>query len=353
MKIVDRLAHWEGIIFGFLIGIAATVVASMAYNEVNSFLHLSHWRRSLHNGEVREIAILMEEELETSTAALQDGVPLDLSHYLAYEYMPRLYAHQMAYAATLLRNEDVGAFNNLRAKNPFLTLALPDKDLSNLDLRDADLSGSDLRGTSFRSSNLGGARFFEATMTRAVLAEAELSRTLFDHADLSSAILTAARGERSSFVESILVDASLMQMADLRMADFSKAEMAQANLLRSSFPGAVLDGADFTLASAVDADFSEVASMNDVVLTGANMSGAHIAPERTERAWFVNTEGISAATAGGLRRHGGVARPEELLQLVDARIVAGFRAQIEKDESVPSADREVVLLEMLREYYMN
>ncbi|MEJ2189970.1 MAG: pentapeptide repeat-containing protein, partial [Acidobacteriota bacterium] len=326
MKLLERLARWEGMVFGFLIGIAATVAASMAYNEVNGFLHVSHWRRSLHNGLVREIAILMEDELETAEAALQDGAPLDLSHYLAYEYMPRLYAHQMAYAMTLLRNEGVGAFNNLRATNPFLTLALTDQDLSHLDLSGADFSRADLRGAKFRGSTLTGATFFESTMAGAELAEAELGRALFDHTDLSSATLTAVRGEASSFVESILVDASLVQLKELRHTNFSKAEMAQANLLQSRFPGAVFDGVDLTLASAVNADFTEVASMDDVVFTGANMSGARIKPERTERAWFVNAEGLSVATERELHRHGGVAHPDELLQLVDARIVAGFRA---------------------------
>ena len=48
-----------------------------------------------------------------------------------------------------------------------------------------------------------------------------------------------------------------------------------------------------------------------------------------------------------------MAQPEEVLQKVDPRIVAGFRAQIEEDESVRPEDREAVLLMMLQEYYLN
>ena len=98
MNVIDRLRRWEGIVFGFILGIAATAVGSMAYNEVKGFLHVSHWKRSLHNGQLDEIASLMEEELEVAVAAMKDGVPLELSTYLATQYMPKLYAHQMDYS---------------------------------------------------------------------------------------------------------------------------------------------------------------------------------------------------------------------------------------------------------------
>jgi hypothetical protein len=92
--------------------------------------------------------------------------------------------------------------------------------------------------------------------------------------------------------------------------------------------------------------------MNDVNLTGANLTGARIEPGRLERAWFVNADGLSSNIANDLRRFGGVARPEEVLQKVDPRIVAGFRAQIEEDASIRVEDREAVLLNMLQEYYL-
>jgi uncharacterized protein YjbI with pentapeptide repeats len=352
MKLKERLMRWEGVVFGFILGIAATVVGSMVYNEVHSLLHVSHWKRLLHDGQVTDVAALMEAELEIATAAMEDGTPLELSRYLAFQYMPKLYAHQMAYSMTLLKNEDVAAFNDLRAKNPFLTLNLAQKDLSGLDLHGADFSGADLTGTSFRSCNLSNISFFMATMPRADLTDSKVSDTLFNRTDLSGAILTAIRGEGARFDEAVLVDASLVRLENLRLANFSKAEMAQANLWDSSFPEARFDGADLTLASAVDSNLTGVESMNDVNLTGANLAGALIDPERVARAWFVNTDGISPQTARGLRRHGGVERPEEVLQMVDDRIVSGFRAQIEEDDSIPALQREEVLLTMLKDYYL-
>ena len=190
-------------------------------------------------------------------------------------------------------------------------------------------------------------------MPRADLFGSEVSDTLFIQADLSGSILTATRGDGARFDDAILVDASLTQLKNLRLADFSRAELAQANLWNSSFPEAKFDGADLTLASAVDSDFVEVESMNDVNLTGANFAGARLEPARVERAWFVNTEGISSQTARGLRRHGGVAQPHEVLRLVDSRIVEGFRVQIEKDAEIRPEDRETVLLTMLQDYYLN
>jgi uncharacterized protein YjbI with pentapeptide repeats len=277
---------------------------------------------------------------------------LELSQCLAFQFMPKLYADQMAYSLTLLKNEDVAAFNDLRAKNPFLTLNLAQKDLSGLDLHGVDFSGADLTGTSFRSCNLSDVSFFMATMPRADLTESDVSGAFFNRTDLSGAILTAVRGDGARFDEAILVDASLVRLEDLRLANFTKAEMAQANLWDSSFPEARFDGADLTLASAVDSNLTGVESMNDVNLTGANLAGALIEPERAARAWFVNTDGISPQTARSLRRHGGVSRPEEVLQMVDDRIVAGFRAQIEEDDSVPAPQREQVLLSMLKDYYL-
>jgi hypothetical protein len=42
MHFIERLTRWEGILFGFIIGVAATVVGSMAYNEINGMLRVSH-----------------------------------------------------------------------------------------------------------------------------------------------------------------------------------------------------------------------------------------------------------------------------------------------------------------------
>ena len=66
-----------------------------------------------------------------------------------------------------------------------------------------------------------------------------------------------------------------------------------------------------------------------------------------------SSQTVSSRTAQDLRRYGGIARPEEVLQKVDPRIIAGFQAQIEEDESIQPKEREAVLLEMLRDYYLN
>jgi uncharacterized protein YjbI with pentapeptide repeats len=339
-------------IFGFILGVTATVIGSMAYNEVAGFLAVSQFKRSLHNQQLDELSALMEAELATATSAMADGLPLELSHYLATQYMPRLYAHHMTYAMTLLKNEDVLKFNALRRDSPFLTFNLSQRDFTGLDLHSADFSGAELTGTNFTECNLEDASFWLAEMPRANLQRANVTNTNFTQAILSSAILSGIRGEGANFESAVLVDASMISLEGLRIANFSGAELSQANLFGSSFPDASFDGADFTLASAVGSDFGEVKSMNDVNLTGANLTGARIDPRRVERAWFVNADGLTSNVANGLRRAGGVAQPEEVLQRVDPRIISGFRAQIEEDDSIKPEQRDAVLLLMLQEYYL-
>lgn len=353
MMVFERLTRWEGIIFGFMLGVAATVLGSMAYNEIHGLFRLSHWQRSLHDQDLEGLASLMEEELATAAAAMEDGVPLELSHYLAFQFMPKFYAHHMDFAATLLKNEDIDKFNSLRDTTPFLTFKLTRRDFSELDLTGVNFSGADLTGSDVSECSLTNANFWLAKMPRANLTGARVNDAVFIRCDLASAILTGINGSGADFEEAILVDASLTGLADLREANFAGAVMAQANLWNSKFPEARFDGADLTLVSAVDSDFAEVESMNDVILTGANLAGATLEAGRVERAWFVNADGLSSRTTRALRRHGGVAHPEEVVAMVDPRIVAGFRAQIEEDESIPSEDRESVLLTMLQQYYLN
>jgi uncharacterized protein YjbI with pentapeptide repeats len=295
----------------------------------------------------------MEEELAAARTAMEDGVPLELSHYLATQYMPMLYAHHMDYAMALLKNEEVNKFNNLRNHTPFLTFNLSHRNLSGLDLSAVDLSGPKLTAIDFSGSNLEGASFILAEMPRANLTDTDVTRTMFNRSILSSAILTGIHGDEPSFEDAVMVDVSLTRLDNLSLANFARAELTQANLFDSKFPEARFDGADFTLASAVGSDFGEVESMSDVNLTGANLTGARIEPDRIQRAWFVNADGLSSGTAQALRRQGGVARPEEVLEMIDPRIIAGFRAQIEEDDSIRPQDREAILLTMLQEYYLN
>ncbi len=353
MHFIERLTRWEGIVFGFMIGIAVTVVGSMAYNEIRGTLRVSHLERSLHNNQLEEIAALLEGELATASTAMKDGTPLEISNYLAFHFMPKLYAHHMDYAYTLLANEDVTRFNSLRDTTHFLIFNLSQRDFSGLDLRSVNLAAAQLTATDFSHAVLEGADLRLAEMPRANLTEADVTRAAFNEAILSSAILTGIRGEETNFEKAVLVDASLIRLADLRFANFADAELSQANLFDSRFFDASFDRANFTLASAVGSDFAVVQSMDDVNMTGANLTGARIEADRVERAWFVNVDGISSRTAQDLQRRGGIARPEEVLQRVDPRIIAGFQAQIEEDEAVRPEDREAVLLEMLRDYYLN
>ncbi len=353
MSVFERLTRWEGIVFGFVLGVAATVVGSMAYNEIAGTLRVSHLKRSLHDNQLEEIANLIEEELATATTAMKDGKPLQISNYLAFHFMPKLYAHHMDYATILLQNQDVYTFNALRDTTHFLTFNLSQRDFSGLDLRSVNLVGAQLTGADFSNTLLEGADFRLAEMPRVNLTDADVTRASFNEAILSSAILTGVHGEEPHFEKSVLVDASLTRLDDLHFADFSGAELSQANLFDSRFFDASFDRANFTLASAVASDFAVVRSMDDVNLTGANLTGARLEPERAERAWFVNADGLSSRDARDLRRRGGIARPEEVLQKVDPRIIAGFQAQIEEDETIKPEDREAVLLSMLQEYYLN
>ena len=95
MHFIERLTRWEGIVFGFMLGVVATVVGSMAYNEIQGMARVSHFKRSLHNNQLEEIATIMEEELAAATTAMKDGLPLEISNYLAFHYMPKLHAHHM------------------------------------------------------------------------------------------------------------------------------------------------------------------------------------------------------------------------------------------------------------------
>ncbi|MCW9079688.1 MAG: pentapeptide repeat-containing protein, partial [Gammaproteobacteria bacterium] len=157
MHFIERLNRWEGILFGFIIGVTATVVGSMAYNEINGLLRVSHLKRSFHNDQLEEIATFLEAELATATTAMKDGQPLEISNYFAFHFMPKLYAHHMDYAMTLLQNEDVTKFNSLRNTTHFLTFNLSQRDFSGLDLKFVNLVGALLTAADFSNAKLEGA----------------------------------------------------------------------------------------------------------------------------------------------------------------------------------------------------
>lgn len=164
--------------------------------------------------------------------------------------------------------------------------------------------------------------------------------------------MNRVHGTQTSFYRAVLANCSMMQVDRLEGATLEGAILAQANLWQSRFPGARLDHADLTIASAVDADLSEVASMDDAVLTGANLAGARFEPERMQRAWLVNAEGVSPSLTRALRRQGGVFHEDDVLDLVDERIVAGLRVQVEEDEGIREGERHAALFRLLQGYYL-
>ena len=100
MHFIERFSRWEGIIFGFIIGVTATVVGSMAYNEINGMLRISHLKRSLHNNQLEEIAarrplpVLVEKPVFTDPGdlprleALARDYPALVWVAMEYRYMP-------------------------------------------------------------------------------------------------------------------------------------------------------------------------------------------------------------------------------------------------------------------------
>ncbi len=250
---------------------------------------------------------------------MKDGQPLEISNYLAFHFMPKLYAHHMDYAMTLLQNEDVTKFNSLRDTTHFLTFNLSQRDFSGLDLRFANLAAARAHGGGLLEYRARGRRF---PARRNASRESEQRR---GHAN------RVQRGdplERDPDRDSRRRDYLREGSPGRRLVDPSRRtcdspisrapNSPRPTSFDSRFFDASFDGADFTLASAVGSDFAVVKSMNDVNLTGANLTGARIEPDRVERAWFVNVDGLSSRTARDLRRHGGIARPEEVLEKVDS-----------------------------------
>ena len=291
MTFIDRLGRWEGMIFGFILGIAATIVGSMAYNEVHGLLRVNHLKRSLHNKQLDEIATLMEDELAAATNAMKDGVPLELSHYLALPVHAAALRPPHGLRHDPPRNQVNHTFNALRKTTHFLTFNLAHRDLSGLDLRDANFSSSELTGTTSPNATcptpISGLPKCRGSTSPTLRSAEPRSIVLCFRAQPSPASTARNRTSRTRYW--------LTHRSSVSTTSSSPTSPAPSSLRPTSstpdFLG-LFDGADFTLASAVRTDFAEVESMNDVNLTGANFTGARIEPGKIERAWFVNTDGI-------------------------------------------------------------
>ncbi len=340
----------ERILFGFLLGICAAIVAMIVIHEVRGYAHLNMWERFLSERQLERTGELMDNQIQLAQQAMQDGPPLATSEFLARHFMGRLYQHHMAYALTLLRQGDTESFNALRRSTPYVTFYFSGEDLSGLDLGGADLANTILSNSDLSGCRLTDASFIQADLTAADLSDTEISGTAFDNAILLAARLIGVRGVNPTFRDAVMADVSLTQ-ADIAGADFTFAKLDQANLWLSRFPGACFDDASMGMVTALETDFGEVASMADVDLTGANLTTAKFNPAVTPRAWLVRAEGLTPGLTRQLGEHGAVLEAKDVLQLVDQRIIDGFRAQIAEDEEIAAKDRRVVLLGMLQSYY--
>ncbi len=343
--------RWEGFISGTLVGTALTLGTLFGWHQATGQLRLNAFRRAVETSNLEALKQLMSEQLRIAETALGDGHPIPACEWLAGSLLDQLYVHHTAWALYLLRQAEHERFNTLRAGHKWLVLDLSGADLEGYDLRGVDLSQASLAGARLSGADLGGIDLAGSDLAGADLTGASLSSARLFQANLAGARLNQISGTDTDLRESVLAGASLTRVSTLVAARFDRAVLSEANLWRSRFPGARFDRADMTLASAVEADFSEVESMADVTFTGASLSGARIAAERTPRAWLVGCTGLQAGLLASLTRTGGVLDPEEVVGLVDRRVVDGFRAQLEADPEVPATRRRLLLLDMLHDYY--
>lgn len=352
MELRQALGRWERMLFGFVMGAAAAVLTIFLWHQAVGLLRVNAFERAVANQNLERLAELLDEQVALAERAFEDGRPLAMSEHLAFEFAPTLYRHHMRYARDLLERGEVSRFNQLRMATSFMVCDLSNESLAGLDLRDAQLSNSVLEATDLSGADLSRASFVQAEMPRAILAGARIDGTAFDLANLAAANLTRVAGRGPTFNQTVLAAASIQQVSELQGAVFASAILDDVNLYGSRLPGAVLDGASMQLASAVNADLSGVESMAGVDLTGANLTGARVAPDRMPRAWLSGVEGLDSRTARELVANGGVLEPEQVFELVDRRIVEGFRAQAEANDEIEPAAREAVLINWLKGYYL-
>jgi uncharacterized protein YjbI with pentapeptide repeats len=181
-------------------------------------------------------------------------------------------------------------------------------DLSGLDLSGLDFKKANLTGARFENAKMAGANLFACDLTDAVLTGADLT-----HANLDGTVLRRARLERANLQGASLF-ATIIEAADLsganlsetriigylRSANLSGATIRNANagadpgnqsmgVMRATFVGADLSGADFSGTNLFKADFSH-----------ANLSGAKLAGANLENAELVQTD-LTKADVTGMR----------------------------------------------------
>lgn len=343
--------RWEGFFSGLAVGIGVTLLSVMAFNEVAGMRRVGLFRRAVETQNLERIASAMDEELRVAEAAIEDERPLPVSDWLASDLLLKLYRHHARYAVDLLRRGNRDRFNELRQQQPWLVYDLGGADLSGRDLTTVDLHSAGLAAAKLGGCDLSHANFAGADLAGADLTAAQLDGTSFYQANLSGARLNRIWGTGPDFREAVLVGASMTEVTGLEAARFEHAVLSEANLWRSAFPAASFDHADLTMGSAVGADLSRIASMDGATLNGCVLDEADLAPKRMPRSWMTGSQGVSPRQRESLRRAGAVFMDDDVLQLVDPRIVAGFRAQIEANPEIPIGQRHRTLISMLHDYY--
>jgi uncharacterized protein YjbI with pentapeptide repeats len=203
------------------------------------------------------------------------------------------------------------------------------------DLKGVDLSGLDLSGVDFKRANLTGARLagtkliganlFTADLTDAVLTDADLSTANLDGSVLRRANFQRANLEGASLFATIIESADLSSanlsgariIGYLRSAKLGGASLRRANagadpgnqsmgVMRATFVGADLSGADLTDANLFKADLSHANLTNaklartnlmnaDLVqtdLTRADLTEAKLAKANLDEAIFTQAVGV-------------------------------------------------------------
>lgn len=350
-KVSDRRG-WIDLALGFVLGLVIAGIGIAGLNALMGWNRVGVWERALEQRNVDQLERLALRQIELSRESLKDQDPLSLAERLAFTVTPANYEHYLEYVVFLLEHGHVDDFNRLRSETKFLRLDLSGTSFEGLDLGGADLQNAILENTDFSGANLDGVSFFRANLRAADFSKAQINRTNFSQAELMNSTFNHVIGDAPDFSQALLINASMTGISDLRDARFDYAELGQCNFEGSVFPGAVFDNADFTLASAVNVDFSEAASMNNVMFTGANLSGTRWNASRTLRPWLVGTQGLGNQTLKELKANGGIFRKEELLELVEEAIVLGFRTQIDEDPEIAEDQRDAVFYDLLRQYWM-
>ncbi|HZE99411.1 MAG TPA: DUF2169 domain-containing protein [Planctomycetota bacterium] len=167
--------------------------------------------------------------------------------------------------------------------------------------READFEGANLEKlslgkSSFRSANAYGVKGSEcdfegcdlgnfrggegATFTGAIFRHCKAAGSVWEGAVLDRANFSSADLRRANFSAASLLEAKFGQakLAKARFpeANLTRAEFQKADLFRATFEGALVDGADFRVSNAYEAEFLDTTGSN-AKFDGSNLKGTKLA----------------------------------------------------------------------------